>query len=175
MPAKKFEDVVREYAEQQQKEQADAPTLRQARLSWWQEHVGKLLDEVERWLSPLIKSGSVKFERGTVNLEEENIGRYEIVSGVIKLGPKSLTLNPLGTIIVGAYGRVDVTGPSGTAMLLLLGPGGLAAPEEQKAHARWFISHPMWSAQLPRSERHKLRPLTQETFQDLFTSLFGIG
>lgn len=176
MPAKKFEDIVREYAEQQQKEEADAPALRKARLTWWQERVGKLLDDIDQWLSPLVKSGSVKIERPKVNLEEENIGRYDIVSGVIKLGPKTLTVNPLGTMIVGAYGRVDATGPNGKAMLLLLGRGGpTATAEEQKANAGWFISHPQWSAKLRRPQRRDLRELTQETFQDLFTDLFGIG
>jgi hypothetical protein len=59
LPAKKFEDIVREYAEQQQKEEADAPALRKARLTWWQGRVGKLLDDIDQRLSPLVKSGSV--------------------------------------------------------------------------------------------------------------------
>ncbi len=175
MPASKFEELVREYAERERTDEAEAPALRQSRIQWWEGRVGALLGDISRWLSPLVQSGSLKIEPGKVNLEEESLGRYEIASGIIKLGPKRLTLNPIGTIIIGALGRIDVTGPNGKAVLLLVAPDdSTASTKDRMANASWFISHPLLSGKA-KAQRRELRPLTQETFQDLFTDLFGIG
>jgi hypothetical protein len=39
---------------------------------------------------------------------------------VVKIGPKSVVLEPIGTLLVGAKGRVDIIGPAGKAQLLLV-------------------------------------------------------
>lgn len=176
MSVSKFEDLVRDYAERQQRDETAEPVRRQTRIKWWQDRVGELVDDITQWLSPLVESGSLRIERSTAHLEEESLGRYEISSVIVKLGPKQLMLKPLATVIIGALGRIDVTGPNGKATLLLASQGdSTASPEDRMANVGWFISRPLLGGKPTRPQRRELRPLTQETFQDLFTDLFGIG
>jgi hypothetical protein len=171
MSASKFEELVREYAKRT--DGSEAATHRQARIKAWQRRVEGLLNDIDHWLLPLIQSGSLTTRRDEVDVHEENLGNYPIASEVIELGARSLTLRPAGTLVVGALGRVDISGPNGRALLLLV-PGEEKSEliEDRMTQASWSISHP---AKAAKAQRRELRPLTQETFQDLFADLFGIG
>jgi hypothetical protein len=70
------------------------------------------------------------------------------------------------SVIIGGFGRIDVGGPNGSAMLVLCPPDDNIPREQHRDRAEWFISHPL--------RRTILRPLTQATFEQLFADLFGI-
>jgi hypothetical protein len=54
-------------------------------------------------------------------LSEEHIGSYDADSMTILIGSDKVKLVPIGTLIIAAKGRVDMTGPSGTVRFILTG------------------------------------------------------
>lgn len=162
-----FEDAVRKYAEEQKKSAAENPVDLDERKTWWQQQVSQLFDEIHDWLKQLIKSETVGFSKENVSLTEETLGRYEIESCVISLQQQKLTFKPVGSVIVGGFGRVDVDGPNGSVMLILCAPDNNGPPEQRRNNAQWFISHP--------KQRTNLRQFTKEAFEQLFADLFGIN
>lgn len=162
----KFEDLVKRYADETPQRIASEAVGWEERKVWWQGKVVALLDEIEVWLAPLIQSGAIVFNRLPVKLNEETLGSYEIESAKIQLGGQTLQFRPVGSVIVGAFGRIDVVGPVGEVMLVLCPPDETATGDQRRASSVWFISHPQ--------RRSALMPLNRGSFEQLFTDLFGI-
>jgi hypothetical protein len=55
-----------------------------------------------------------------MELNEENIGIYRARSLVIKIGRQEVDFKPVGTLLIGMKGRVDIYGPAGVARLVLV-------------------------------------------------------
>ena len=175
MQLSKFQEVVQRHVNEQKKRESENVVDWDERKRWWQLRVSKLLDQVDEWLAPLISSNTIIFTRPTIACTEETLGTYSIESGLIQLGRDSLKLKPVASVILGGFGRVDVDGPNGRAMFILSSKDS-DIPRDQlhdrtkrdqlRDSTEWFISHP--------SERTKLRPLTQDSFENLFSDLLGI-
>src|ERR1019366_6587218 len=86
----------------------------------WLDYLDKLYKKVESLLDKYLSSGQIQSERRPVKLNEEHIGSYVADQLILKIGPKSVVLEPIGTLLIGSKGRVDVIGPAGNAQLLLL-------------------------------------------------------
>ena len=86
----------------------------------WLGYLDKLYKKVESLLDKYISSGQIQRERRPVKLNEEHLGSYVADQLVLKIGPKSVVLEPIGTLILGSKGRVDLIGPAGNAQLLLV-------------------------------------------------------
>ena len=157
-----FEELVRQRAKQQKCDGVDW----EDRKRWWQIQMRLLLNEVEQWLDPLIKDQTIEFTRSSVPRSEDLLGLYQIESGLIKLGNEKLELQPVGSVIVGGFGRVDAKGPNGTAMLLLRAPDPSIAKDKLRDSAQWFIAPPQKPTQL--------QPLTKDNFEQTFADLFGL-
>jgi len=170
-----FEKLVQHFAEQQQKAGTDDVVDWEEMKNWWIKAVHDLFNQIDGWLHSLILSGSVKSARATMELTEEDLGRYKIESLELQLASRKLIFKPEGTMLIGAFGRVEVTGPNGKAVLLLLNTDSKVPPTERRAHVAWFITRPAPSFRPPPRSRPELRPLTQDSFQQLFTDLFGIS
>jgi hypothetical protein len=165
-----FEKLVKDFAERQQHESAQTAARWQERKVWWINRVEQLFGQIEAWLQPLIHSRAVKLTRAMYPAHEEQLGTYDIQTLVLELAGKKLTFLPKGTFLLGASGRVDVSGPSGDVSLVLI-DARAASPEEARAQAGWYVRHP--SSPPPRS-LSDLRPLNEAIFQELFADLFGI-
>ena len=165
MASPKFEQMVRKHAI----ERANSSKS----IDWdgtrtrWVSRVSDLLNKIEAWLKPLIDSQTIEFTRKIVTLKEQALGEYEVESCVIQLGDEKLTLNPIGAIILSAYGRIDMDGPNGSVMLLLADPE-MDLPMDQREKAPiWYVSHPKYRSQVER--------LTPDVFERVFADLFAIG
>jgi hypothetical protein len=96
----------------------------------WLEHLNALHAKVKSFLAKYLRSGQVTTESVQVILNEENIGLYEAPQMVLRIGGQQVNLVPVGTLLIGAKGRVDVIGPAGRGEILLVdrrasGPGSL--------------------------------------------------
>jgi hypothetical protein len=170
-----FEKLVQQFAERQQKVNAEDTVDWEEMKHWWVQTVHGLFNQIDGWLHSLIQSGSVKSTRKTTKLIEEDLGAYDIESLEIQLASRKLTFEPVGTMLIGAFGRIEVSGPNGKAVLLLLNPDDKIPPKDRRAHVSWFITHPAPNFRPSTRTRPELRPLTQDSFQQLFTDLFGIN
>lgn len=167
-----FEKLVQQFAERHREDDAAHPVDWEEMKRWWVTKVHELFDQIDGWLRPLTESGAVQSSRGRTLLTEEDLGHYEIESLQLQVASRSLRFEPVGTMLIGAFGRIEVQGPNGSAVLLLLSTVTDGSPGQRRSNVHWFISHP--ADPRPRT-RANLRPLTQDSFQQLFTDLFGIS
>lgn len=119
----------------------------------WLQSVRRLYETIEEWLHDLKEDGTVTISYQTRSLSEEHVGEYETECMVIHVGSERIALEPLGTIIVGAYGRIDLRGSNGNVMLV--------EPEWKD----WQIA--------TRTPRLTKIPLTEESFTDVLKGIMG--
>jgi hypothetical protein len=117
MTKKDFEDFLNKV----EQEKSETPTI-----DWnkekdeWLAYLEKLYTIFEECLSEYSKKGIVAIEYQDIEIIEENIGTYQARSMIIKLGNEQIKLKPIGTNLIGAKGRVDITGRVGSVMLILV-------------------------------------------------------
>ncbi len=86
----------------------------------WLSHLNELYGQVESFLAKYIKIGEIKCSYRDIALNEENIGSYRARQMILKIGRQEITMTPIGTLVLGARGRVDVEGPAGRTRFLLV-------------------------------------------------------
>lgn len=110
-----------------EKKTANEATLarfnREARLKKWQDQVASLYRHIRDYLGKSEKEGYAKIFPEQMTLTEELLGSYQIDRMIIDAGGERVIIAPRGTFIIGAFGRCDMKGEGGTAMLVLLAPG----------------------------------------------------
>jgi hypothetical protein len=128
-----------------------------AERDWWLGALDSLYRDIKGWLAPLEQKGLVVIKTTPVRLSEENIGAYAANALVLEFGPQGIVLEPKGTLIIGARGRVDLfrRGARGEPLMLILS-GSKDAP-------RWEI----WLTRDPRQRK----PMDQPSFEDVLESL----
>jgi hypothetical protein len=86
----------------------------------WLRFLDELYHRIEGFLGKYVSSGEIKIEYIPIVLDEENIGRYQTRKALLRIGRSVVTLSPVGTLLIGSKGRVDVVGPRGTTVPILL-------------------------------------------------------
>ncbi len=105
------------------KRQTSSAAVKQA-IDWeserrdWIDHLDSLYNQIELFLDKYKKS--IQIEYANIELNEENIGRYSARKMVIRIGRQAITLTPIGTLLIGSKGGVEVAGHAGKARLLLV-------------------------------------------------------
>jgi hypothetical protein len=115
--SKDFDEFVR-------RQQAEASVA--AAIDWnherdeWLGHLRVLYAKTESLLKKYTSSGQIRLEYRSIRLNEENIGSYSAKQMVLKIGRQEVNLVPIGTLLIGFKGRVDVEGPAGKAQIALV-------------------------------------------------------
>lgn len=118
MDSKDFDEFV--------KRQQDGTSVAAVEIDWkkerdqWLAHLGRLYSKIESFLAKYVSSGQIRYEYRSIDLNEENIGSYTAKQMVLRIGRQEVDLVPIGTLLIGSKGRVDVRGPAGTAQILLV-------------------------------------------------------
>ena len=86
----------------------------------WLKDLDALYKRVTEYLYDYIKAGSITYAFTKIRLAEENIGEYLAKRMDIKIGRQRVSLVPVGTLLIGCKGRVDVKGHARQAQLLLV-------------------------------------------------------
>lgn len=113
--AKEFDDFVK-------RQKPSATTERH--IDWgkerndWIAYLNLLYDKIESFLKPY--KDSIRIEYREIELDEEYIGRYVVKQMILHIGRQEITLSPIGTVLIGFKGRVDVVGSAGKASLALV-------------------------------------------------------
>ncbi|MEL6064424.1 MULTISPECIES: hypothetical protein [unclassified Methylobacterium] len=124
----------------------------------WKAAVSKLYDDIATWLKPYLDDGSLVLKRVPKPVHEEATGPYEIDVLDIEIGAETVRLDPKGTVVIGALGRIDMShlGSGDPLFLVLTGP-----PDQ-----------PIWNLVKP-SERRRATVLTKETFEATLDDLLA--
>ncbi len=86
----------------------------------WLACLSGLYAEIEALLGKYIASGQIRPEFKQIELNEENIGSYTAREMILKIGRQDVVLRPVGTLLIGFKGRVDVEGPAGRRQIALV-------------------------------------------------------
>ena len=86
----------------------------------WKKHLDEFYQLTEQFLRKFTDQGKVQITRGTKQINEEYIGSYDVESLEVQIGTIKITLDPIGTRILGVKGRVDMRGPHGTVKFVLV-------------------------------------------------------
>lgn len=145
----------------------------------WLKAVNEFYEKILVYLKPY--EGRVQSEKKEVSMYEENIGEYKVKQLFLDILGDRVVFEPIGTLIIGAYGRIDMSGRKGKVRFVLVDknsdgpkviarifPGDKIPAETQEASKKepeldWKIA----------TEPPKIKyiPLNAEIFADY---LFGV-
>ena len=136
-----------------------------ARQQRWIQELQQLCSRIQHeWLSGLVASDEVTLAAIEVPLNEQLIGSYRAPGLLINLADRAVRLEPKGTMVIGAAGRVDLQGPGGFLTLVLESPDFPIKP----FHECEFT----WSL-VARTPRVIKIPLDANTFADALLQVGG--
>ncbi len=170
-----------------EKAQAETKIDWNARKKEWILHVNKFYEKVENWLNPFIKKDFLNIKKEKIQISEEHIGTYDIDQMVIEMHDEKAVLSPVGTLIFGAIGRIDMRGNCGIARFVLVGKK-LDQPnievrtylsgkerkrdeEKRKQQAKTPVEY-VWKFATP-PPRIKYIELNKDSFSDLFSQVIN--
>jgi hypothetical protein len=116
MTAQDFDKFVD--AQQVTEEQETFSAKRQ--LDEWFAFLDRLYEEIRAYMAHYIDTGRAAIEFREIQLNEEFSGTYSIREMILRIGRSTIVFRPIGTMLIGAKGRVDVEGPRGSARLSLV-------------------------------------------------------
>jgi hypothetical protein len=168
---------------QQTKEQEEGGALNpEQELNQWLGYLGALYKQTEQYLASYIKNGSAEIKYLDIQLNEDFIGAYSARKMLVKIGLSTVVFTPVGTMLIGAKGRVDVQGPVGATRLSLVDKLVTSArqlvqvpvrrvgnpppdPPSPEAAIQWT-----WKISMPPPEM-KFIELTQDAFFDMIIAV----
>jgi hypothetical protein len=120
-----FDDFVQREIEAARKAGRDSIDW-EAEKSEWLRHLDDLYYRVKMFLKQYIDAGQITTRFGTVELNEEHLGPYTAPSMIITIGAKAVALEPVGTVMAGSRGRIDVTCNLARGQMILIESGTVA-------------------------------------------------
>jgi hypothetical protein len=117
MPKMSFDELVRREQEVAKSEKAINWEKEKAR---WLKDLSELYRQVTEFLQPYVDAKQLVIRLEKIQLVEENLGSYTAQNMIIVIGRQSIKLQPIGTLLIGSRGRVDVIGTTGQGQLMLL-------------------------------------------------------
>ena len=112
-------DSFKEFLKEKKRAEEQKKVNWEERKSLWVKSVSKLYESISSWLQPFMNEGLLTVKTDiTVNISEAYIGQYSIKRYDIYLGNDIVSLTPKGTLILGSYGRIDMSGSKGEIMLI---------------------------------------------------------
>jgi len=121
----KFMQFVQEHVAAADENTSAALSIEQEKQRWLSKlnELGQFVDHV---ISSYVDAG-IKTATGIVTIAEDQTGEYQAPQVEITVGQAVVKLKPVGTFLVGAWGRVDMEGPRGICHLVLV-PKGAKGP-----------------------------------------------
>ncbi len=113
-------DSFKDFVEKQNLKADEVEIDWEQQLQEWKSDLNDFYALVEQFLEPYIATNKMSLERKSITIEEEYIGSYSVDAVLIRLGKLAIRLNPIGTNLIAAKGRVDMIGPSGTVRFILV-------------------------------------------------------
>lgn len=147
------------------------------RKTWWLGKISDLYKQVEEWFAPLVPE-VVHLERGTMDVYEERLGSYQAAYLNLNLYYEVVKLIPIGTIIIGGLGRVDLIGEEGSINIVLehkghrpqikfyIGKEEIAKSKEEPKPTAYDQMETEWIVPTETRRPKKYKVLTKEVFFD---------
>jgi len=86
----------------------------------WLGQIDEFYRTVLGWLKEYVDEGRIQILFDPTTLNEEYIGSYETQRLLLRMASHEVVFAPIGTLLVGARGRIDMTGIAGTVRFVLV-------------------------------------------------------
>ncbi len=117
MSKQDFDDFINQATKNQNNESIiDWNTIRDE----WLKRLTEFYALIESFLAEYKKDGKLDYQFSKKDIFEEYIGNYSVDVMDIKLGEHRVRLEPIGTNLIGAHGRVDLIGVNGKVKIGLV-------------------------------------------------------
>ena len=132
--ATSFEDFVDR--QHQMANETEPPVDWAEELKDWKCNLDRFIKKVLGFLSPYIAQNKIRIEYVEKRIHEQHIGRYEVQTIEVMIGNTRVKFDPIGTNLLGAKGRVDMKGPSGTVRFVLVPEGSMGSYVRIRIHSK---------------------------------------
>ena len=123
MTRQAFDDFIKKANVRAQNSKVDWDEQREE----WLSYLKQFYDMVDGFISDYVEAHQLSCTRSKKTLNEENIGSYDVDVLSIDINTITITLTPIGTLLFGGKGRVDMVGPKGKVKFVLV-PEGSTRP-----------------------------------------------
>ena len=89
-------------------------------LTEWRKYLADLYGLIKGWMSDFVSKKLVKLIKKQIKIYEEFSGEYNIDALELSFNGKTIFFEPIGTMLIGAKGRVDIKGKNGKVTLVLV-------------------------------------------------------
>jgi hypothetical protein len=114
-----FDDFVKRQQQLSAAAEQEVPFDPKKELEDWLHYLNVLYSDIQAYLKDYISGGSISFRIENKEMNEDFSGPYFAPKMIIRIGLQEITLDPIGTMLIGSKGRVDVIGKAGTSRLTL--------------------------------------------------------
>ena len=115
MSKKDFEEFLNKHATKTPEKEINW----EAQKEEWLDYINQFYKSVKEWLEPYRAGGKVSYEFKPLMLTEENIGTYAVDAMHVNFAGQKITLEPIGTLLIGTKGRIDLEGARGRVQFIL--------------------------------------------------------
>ncbi|WP_257297162.1 hypothetical protein [Endozoicomonas sp. YOMI1] len=138
----------------------------------WLGFIAQFYETLEQWFKPYKDDHSLDYQYKELELTEDNIGSYQTKQMLVQFAQQNLKITPVGTLLIGTKGRIDMEGGRGRIQFILAdknshGPGlmasysGPSSEETKKTEKEWG-----WKIVLKVSNRISFAEFNEDNFFD---------
>lgn len=74
----------------------------------WIEQLKGFMKQIDEWLEAQKKAGTISIREMNFSLQEEHLGEYKAPSRELSISNEKIQIKPIGRLIIGAKGRIDI-------------------------------------------------------------------
>lgn len=126
--SKEFDEFVKREQQRAQQRDNKAPDWA-LELKIWLDSLDRLHAIIRSFLEDYISNGSIQLRFEPIEMNEKNVGAYTANKLFIKIGGEEIEFKPIGTMLIGSRGRVDVIGSRDSTRLVLI-PKDITSPSQ---------------------------------------------
>ncbi len=86
----------------------------------WLCYLNGLYKLFEKSLEEYVEKKKITIKYDEIEITEEHVGVYIAKKMILAFGDERITLKPIGTFLIGAKGRVDMSGKTGSVKIVLV-------------------------------------------------------
>jgi hypothetical protein len=115
MSKKDFEDLLKKHENKSEEKEIDWESQKKE----WLDFIDQFYTSIECWFTPFKNNGKLSYGYTDTEITEEYLGTYNVKTMVVDFAGQKLTLEPIGTLLIGTKGRIDMEGAKGRVQFIL--------------------------------------------------------
>jgi len=116
MSKKDFENLLKKHESKSEEKEINW----EEQKNEWLTFISQFYSLVESWLAPYKSEEKLSYEYKKTQITEDYIGTYDVDVMIVDFAGQKLTLEPIGTLLIGTKGRIDMEGARGRVQFILV-------------------------------------------------------